>query len=100
MKMYILVQESVPVGLSILAATHTSLACYLRFRDSVEVSVWLAGPFKKVICRVTDAEFEAAKALEDHVVLTESALENSEVAMAFRPREDWPKAFQYYRLYR
>jgi hypothetical protein len=98
--MYILVQESVPAGFAILAAAHASLACYLRFRDAPEVAEWLAGPFYKVVCRVTDSEFEAAKGFEDHVVLTESALDGAEVAIAFRPRQEWPKAFKFYRLYR
>ena len=100
MKMYILVRESVPTGFAILAAAHASLACYLRFRDAPEVAAWLAGLFYKVVCRVTDAEFEAAKGFEDNVVLTESALDEAEVAIAFRPREEWPKAFKFYRLYR
>jgi len=98
-KTYILVRESVPTGFAMLAAAHASLACYLEFRDSPEVTAWLAGPFYKVVCRVTDAEFEAAKAFEDHVVLTESGLGGAEVAVAFRPREEWPKAFRFYRLY-
>lgn len=98
--MYILLRESVPTGFAILAAAHASLACYLKFRDTPEVAVWLAGPFYKVVCRVNDTEFEAAKAFEDSVVLTESALDNTEVAIAFRPRAEWPKAFKFYRLYR
>ncbi len=100
MKMYILVKESIPAGFAILAAAHASLACYLKFRDAPEVAAWLAGPFYKVVCRVNDTEFEAAKTFEDNVVLTESALGNAEVAIAFRPREEWPKAFKFYRLYR
>ncbi len=99
-KMYILVRESVPTGFAILAAAHASLACYLRFRDSAELAEWLAGPFYKVVCRVTDAEFEAAKTFEDRVVLTESGLGGAEVAIAFRPREAWPNAFKSYRLYK
>ena len=100
MKMYILVKESVPVGFAVLATAHASLACYLKFRDSPEVKAWLAGPFYKVVCRVTDAEFEAAKQFEEHLMLTESALNGAEVAIAFRPRAEWPKAFKFYRLYR
>jgi len=100
MKMYILVRESIPTGFAILAAAHASLACYLKFRDSPEVVKWLAGPFYKVICRVSDADFEAAKAFEEHVILTESALDGAEVALAFRPREEWPKAFKFFRLYK
>lgn len=100
MKMYILVRESVPLGFAVLAAAHASLAAYLRFRDTPEVAAWLAGPFHKVVCKVSDDEFERAKAFDDHVVLTESALDGQEVALAFKPREEWPKAFRFYRLYR
>src|SRR5947209_401347 len=98
--MYILVRESVPLGFAVLAAAHASLAAYLKFRDAPEVAAWLAGPFYKVVCKVTDDEFERAKAVKDHVVLTESALGGQEVAIAFRPREEWPKAFKFPKLYR
>jgi peptidyl-tRNA hydrolase len=100
MKMYILVRESVPTGFAMLAASHASLACYLKFKDAPEVTEWLSGPFYKAVCRVNDKEFEKAKEFEDHVVLTESALDNQEVALAFKPREEWPKPFKFYRLYK
>ena len=100
MKMYILIRESVPPGFAILAAAHASLACYLKFKESPEVAGWLAGPFYKVICKVNDEEFERAKSFEDHVILTESALDGQEVAIAFKPREEWPKAFRFLRLFR
>jgi len=93
-------RESVPLGLAILATAHASLAAYLRYRDSPEVVAWLSGPFSKVICKVSDEEFERAKTFEDSVVLTESALGGQEVALAFKPREEWPKAFKFFRLYR
>jgi peptidyl-tRNA hydrolase len=98
--MYILIRASIPTGFAVLAAVHASLACYLKFRESPEVAEWLAGPFFKVVCRVSDAEFEAAKAFDDNVILTESALDGLEVAIGFRPRQEWPKAFKFYRLYR
>jgi len=100
--MYILVKESIPTGFALLAAAHASLACYLKFKDSPEVVGWLAGPaFYKVVCKVNDKEFENARATEDNVVLTESALpEGQEVAIAFKPREEWPKSFKFLRLYR
>lgn len=72
----------------------------MKYRDTPEVAAWLSGPLAKVICRVSDAEFEATKGIEDHLVLTESALGGVEVAISFRPREVWPKAFQFYRLYK
>lgn len=100
LKMYILIRESVPTGFAVLGAAHASLAAYLKFKDTPEVAEWLSGPFYKTICRVTDAEFERAKAVDDHVVLTESALDGAEVAIAFRPRVEWPKMFRFFKLYR
>jgi peptidyl-tRNA hydrolase len=99
-KMYVLIRESVPLGFAVLAAAHASLACYLKFRESAEVAAWLSGPFYKVVCKVSNEEFERAKEVEDHVVLTESALDDQEIAIAFKPREEWPKAFRFYRLFK
>lgn len=101
-KMYILVRDSVALGHAMVAVAHASLACYLKYRDRPEVSAWLAGPFRKVVCKVTDAELERAKSLpgHDHVVMTESSLGGAEVAIAFCPREEWDKSFQFFRLYR
>jgi len=100
MRMYILIRETVPSGFAILAASHASLACYLRFKDTSEITEWLSGPFYKAVCMVNDKEFEKAKEIEDHVILTESAMDNQEVAIAFKPREEWPKPFKFYRLYK
>ncbi len=100
MKMYILIRDDIPLGFAMVAAAHASLAGYLKFRESPEVEEWLAGPFRKAVCKVSPKEFENAKLVEDHLVLTESTLENQEVAIVFRPRNEWPKMFKYLRLYR
>ncbi|MDM5176016.1 hypothetical protein PO883_02225 [Massilia sp. DJPM01] len=100
MKMYILVRDDVPLGFAMVAVAHASLAGYLKFKDTPEVQAWLAGPFFKAVCIVNAREFENAKQVEDHVVLTESALDNREVAIVFRPREEWPKMFKFLKLYR
>jgi len=104
--MYILVRESLPPGMAIVAAAHASLAAYLRFQDMPEVAEWVdPGPFRKVVCAVDDGEFEAAKRVDlgcgrdDRLVLTESALDGQETAIAFMPRRDWPAAFRLYRLW-
>jgi hypothetical protein len=99
-KLYLLIPDDVPTGFALLAAAHASLAAYLKFKDSPEVAQWLSGPFYKVVCKVTGPEFERAKRFEDCVVLTESALDGREVAIAFKPRESWPEEFRQYRLYR
>jgi peptidyl-tRNA hydrolase len=74
MKMYILVRDDIPLGFAMVAVAHASLAGYLRFKDEPEVREWLAGPFFKAVCKVNAKEFENAKHVADHVVLTESAL--------------------------
>ena len=98
--MYILVKDSVPEGFAVLAAAHASLACYLKFQEDKDMQEWVSGTFYKVVCKVNDKEFEKAKSFDDCVVLTESVLDNKEVAIAFKPREDWPKPFKFYRLYK
>ena len=100
MKMYILVRESVPTGFALVAVAHASLAAYLKFKDTPEIEEWLSGPFFKTICCVNDAEFETAKSFDNNVVITESALDGQEVAIAFKPRAEWPKPFRFYSLYR
>ncbi len=112
LKMYILVRDDVPLGFAITAAAHASLAAYDRFQSTWEMRAWMCGVFRKVVCRVTAEEFERAKAVPDHVVLTESAWKNDvgnegprggqaarETAIAFKPRVEWPKSFRHFSLY-
>ena len=100
LRMYILIREAVPAGFAVLAAAHASLAAYLKFADSPDVKEWLAGPFYKAVCRVSDEEFAKAKETPDYVVITESALDGQEVALAFRPRAEYPKAFRFFKLFK
>lgn len=100
MKMYILVREDIPLGYAMVAVAHASLAAYLKFQHTSEVTEWLSGPFFKAVCKVNAKEFENAKLVDDHIVLTESALGNQEVAIAFKPREEWPKMFKFLKLYK
>lgn len=98
--MYILVLDDVPLGFAMVAVAHASLACYLKYQHEPAMSSWLDGPFFKAVCKANAKEFERAKAFPDHVVLTESALGDREVAIAFCPRDEWPRMFRFLRLYR
>lgn len=100
MKMYILILDDVPFGHALVAAAHASLACYLRFQDDAEVEAWLNGPFYKVVCKANAMEFARACEEPDAVVLTESALDGREVAVALKPRAEFPRWFRFLRLYR
>lgn len=101
MKMYILIKDNVPVDLAPLIAAHASLAGYLKFSDRAEVQEWVnPGPFYKAVCVVNDKEFENAKAFEDYQVMTSSELGGQEVALVFCPRNEWPKPFKFYKLWK
>lgn len=100
MKMYILIKDDLPLGFAMVATAHASLACYLEFKDSPEMVNWLEKSFRKVVCMVTNEEFEMAKEFSNHVVITESTLGDKEVAIVFCPRVEWPKVFKSYRLYK
>ena len=99
MKMYILIKEEVPAKLVPVISAHSSLACYLKFKDDTEMQIWVTNIFKKVVCKVTDIEFEKAKTFEKHLVLTESAFEGKEVAIVFCQREEFPKPFKFYKMW-
>jgi peptidyl-tRNA hydrolase len=97
--MYILIRESTPIGYAMTATAHASLAVFLRFKDTPDMEKWLAGTQNKTVCKVSDEEFEKAKSVPDGVVVTEAGMRGAEVALAFKPRDRWPKAFQNFRLY-
>ena len=101
LKMYILIKKSVPVDLVPLVAAHSSLAGYLAFRGFPETDEWVnPGPFYKTICAVSDDEFERARQFDDHTILTASELGGQEVAIAFAPRREWPKMFNFLPLWK
>lgn len=97
MKMYILIKDSVPDEFAPVIAAHASLACYKQYESDADMQIWINGVFKKVICRVHEKEFIKAKEEDRSTLLTESALDNQEVALAFCPREAYPKAFKFFR---
>jgi peptidyl-tRNA hydrolase len=99
LKMYILIPDDIPLGHAINSAAHASLACYLKYSDVPAMQKWLDHSFKKVTVKVTREQFEDAKYSWGWVLLTESALDNKEVALAFCPREAWPDKFKTFPLY-
>ena len=120
-KMYILIKENVDLGHAILGAAHASLSGYLTFNDyqqTVDYKVstgimiqnetptekWARQSFRKVVCKVTNEEFDKAKTygknMQDYRIMVESGLDNAEIAIVFAPREDWEPFFKSLRLYK
>ena len=99
MKMYILVKDTVPNNMVPVIAAHASLATYLKYQNDNDCKRWLNTSFKKVVCKITDSEFEEAKTVEANCVTTESSLNNNEVAISFCPRDNFPSIFGRYKLW-
>ncbi|AKP53301.1 peptidyl-tRNA hydrolase [Cyclobacterium amurskyense] len=99
MKMYIVVKDSIPDKLIPVITAHASLACYKKFEENEQMIKWINGIFKKVVCIVNEDEFARLKKESDHVLLTESALDNQEVCLAFCPREEYPKKFKFLKMW-
>ena len=99
MKMYILVKRDVPDKMVPVIAAHASLACFRKFEQSPDMQTWINGIFKKVVCAVNETEFENAKKETDHLVLTESALDNREVCIVFSPRDEYSKMFKFLKMW-
>lgn len=99
MKMYILVKDTVPDKLVPVITAHASLACYKKFEDNEQMIQWINGIFRKVVCVVDEPAFEKLKEEQDFILLTESALDNREVCLAFCPREEYPKKFQFLKMW-
>lgn len=97
-KMYILVKESLPSHKAVSVA-HAAVACYGKYAHEPETKDWFEDSFRKVVCEVTDEEFEEAKKYPNAVVMTENFFEdNRETAIAFPPSKIWPNKFRRFKL--
>ena len=121
-KMYILIKDDpkIDLGHRLLACAHASLSGYLTFVDfeaseivnsSLLMTIhptstenWVKESFRKVICKVTPHEFEIAKTygedMKDYRIMVECGLGNMEVAIVFRPRNNFEPFFKELRLYK
>ncbi|NQS88817.1 hypothetical protein HQ584_03380 [Patescibacteria group bacterium] len=106
-KMYILVRESVKEkdeGHAVLSVAHASAAACRNWAAEADFDDWANNSFRKVLCLVTDEEFDKAKTYfedgRDFQIMTESALDNKEISVVFKPREEWPKFFKFLRLWK
>lgn len=110
LKMYICIKRSIPSHKAV-AIAHGVLMAHLKFYSDNVISFerskiyreWLTNSFRKVVCEVTDDEFEQLKQTDDMktgwaVIVTESALPGIETAIIFCPRHEWPKMFKYFPL--
>ena len=91
--MYICVKKSIPSH-KVLGVAHGVLMAHLKFGNDPLYQAWLAQSFRKVVCEVSDEEFEALKNEKNFITVTESGLGGMEIAHVFCPRLEWPKIFR------
>jgi len=99
LKMYILILDWVDLGHAINSVGHAGLMGYLEWKDDPIMQEWLDTSFKKVTCEVNQKEFDNAKKYEDYKIITELSFDGKEVGLVFKPRYEWPKMFNYLKLY-
>lgn len=99
LKMYILVKDTVPSNYVPVVCAHASLSCYLKYEHTSDMEMWINFSFKKVVVKVNDSEFELAKEIEKSLVITESSLNNMEVAIVLSPRQNFPEFVKRLPLY-
>ena len=100
--MYICIKQDTPVGMAMNAAAHAGLMCHLEFQDDLDYNEWLIKSFKKVTCAVTPAEFAMLKEIDGIKIVTESRLDNAELAIVLCPRHDneWPEFVNLLKLWK
>jgi len=93
--MYILIKEDTPNGHAANCAAHAAVKCFNKYKDDPLVQEWIEGEgYYKVTCKVTPAQFEYFKEIEHNYVVSEDRLDDREIAIAFKPRETYPKEFK------
>jgi hypothetical protein len=95
--MYICIKQSLPSH-KVLGVAHGVLMAHLKCHERLDYQAWLNQSFRKVVCEVSDAEFEILKSETDYITVTESGLGGMEIAHVFCPRAQWPERFRQYPL--
>lgn len=95
--------NGVPMDVGHAANTmfHAGVMAGMRWPESdPEMEDWYKNSFRKVTCGVTEKEFKKAKTYGlKYFVVTESAFGGAEVALIFKPVDEYPKFFQFLPLF-
>ena len=103
-KMYILVRKEIiekDLGHAVLSVAHAASAAGRNWGNEPDFEDWANNSFRKVLCEVSDKEFAKAQTYDlDHQVMVECAIDNEEISIVFRPRDEWPRFFSFLKLWR
>ena len=99
LKMYVMVREDIGTGHAVNCVGHATNYAQRDWVNDDMYARWAKYSRKKVTCKVTATQFESFKQYEDHILVSESVLNGTEVVLIFKPREIWPEAFKKARLF-
>lgn len=101
LKAYILVKDTIPLGKAINSVCHAGCLIPKHWpKENDEIMTeWWGNNIRKVTCKVTEEEFEKAKKYDDWFRVTELTLDSAETILVFKPRYEWPKFFNFLKLY-
>ena len=100
-KMYILIKDWVDPGHAINTAVHAGAMIQSHWKKTDPIMTeWYLTSFRKCTCVATEKEFEKSKKYDDWFVVTELAFDKKEVAIVFKPRKEWPRFFQFLKLWK
>lgn len=86
-------------GHAINSAAHAGTIIKLRWPNDPDVVEWTKSSIRKVICEITHQQFECLKQFDDYEIITELAFDGKEIGLIFKPRKEWPKYFNYLKLW-
>ena len=90
--MMIVIKGSIEPQYAVVASAHAALAGFLKWEDDELTYQWSRGIFFKHIKKATPEQFEKAKGEKygDKIVITESGLDDEEIAIVYRIQEQYP----------
>ena len=103
LRIYILVADDIPLGIAINSVAHASMAVALECKNDEVFKQYCDTSFKKITCKVTRQQMlDAASEFtgNDYVIVTESSIGHEITCVIFKPREEYPKQFKYFPLYK
>lgn len=94
LRMYALVRADIGIGHAINCVSHATISACYEWNDDVDFSRWIKYSNRLATCKVTKNQFEYAKTFSDYIVIKEDALNDTEVSIIFKPRNNWPSFFR------
>jgi hypothetical protein len=99
LKMYILLKKGLALDEAVACSANAAVRCYDKFKQVPAMHDWAQSTFNKVVCEVSDSEFETAMQAGQCVEVYSPSLGEA-IGLGFCPREAWPKSFRFLQKYR